>query len=218
MPRRIRSARSRSRARASRLRTVPTGQPNLERPARGSAFGGNRHNRCGGFPGKPIDLVPDVDLEPRRMLRPHAPAISLSPTGDEPGRSGTGRDPAGHPVQPTGQRFPLSDRARLANQDQERRLKSVLGIVRVPQDPRRQTEDHRPVPLDQHRERRLGPRVAGPRNRSSSCPSVRPTAVPVRKSRLIGCTVNLNPDPIDTPNRLPALSIVPWGGVFQSPE
>jgi hypothetical protein len=64
--------------------------------------------------------VPGREIDPRRDLAPpptHRP--DLGPSGD----------PAGHAVQPGGDRLALSDRLATADQHQERRLERVLGLV-----------------------------------------------------------------------------------------
>jgi hypothetical protein len=72
------------------------------------------------------------------------------------GRVGTGRDPASHPVQPTGQRVAVADRSGLADQDQEGRLESILGIMRLAKGRLTDAEHHRAVSLNKGRERKLG--------------------------------------------------------------
>ena len=60
------------------------------------------------------------------------------------------------PVQPARHRIPPADRARPPGQHQERRLRGVLGVVAIPEDPPADPHHHRPVALHQRRERRLG--------------------------------------------------------------
>ena len=93
----------------------------------------------------------------------------------------------GHAVQPGADRLALADRAGLAEQDQERRLERVVGLVRVAQDAPADAEHHRAVPLDQQGEGRLHlgvPSRPAPRRaaiRSSNWPSDRPASVPALK-------------------------------------
>jgi hypothetical protein len=58
----------------------------------------------------------------------------------------------GDAVEPASARGPVPDRAGLAEQDEEGRLKGVLDVVRVAQGVPADAEDHRPVPVDQGRE------------------------------------------------------------------
>jgi hypothetical protein len=55
----------------------------------------------------------------------------------------------GHPEEPVGQQFAATDCPRLAQQDQEGRLKSILGRMRVAQGAAADAQHHRPVPFDQ---------------------------------------------------------------------
>ena len=52
-----------------------------------------------------------------------------------------------------GARIRLADRIRPPRQDQKRRLKRILGILLVPEQPPAEAKHHRPVSPDQERER-----------------------------------------------------------------
>ena len=54
-----------------------------------------------------------------------------------------------HAVQPAGQPLPGLDGPRLANQDQENGLKSILGVLGTTQQPAADAEYHRAVPSHQ---------------------------------------------------------------------
>jgi hypothetical protein len=71
------------------------------------------------------------------------------------GRSGAAGHTAGDPVEPTDQGGSASDRSGLACQDQESRLKGILGVMLVTEDRAADAEHHRTVSLDQGLERRL---------------------------------------------------------------
>ena len=78
-----------------------------------------------------------------------------TPWGDGFYHSG---DPQRDAVQPGPERRPPADRARPADEDQERRLEGVVGVVGLAERGAADAPDHRPVPLDQRRERLLGGR------------------------------------------------------------
>jgi hypothetical protein len=69
------------------------------------------------------------------------------------GRSSTGGDTAGDPVEPTGHGGSVSDRSGLARQDQKCRLKCVLGVVFITKYRAADAEHHRTVSLYQSLER-----------------------------------------------------------------
>ncbi len=64
-------------------------------------------------------------------------------------------------MKPRSQRVPYPERATFAYQDEKCRLKGVLGVVVVADDPEAGAQNHRTVPLDQGREGDLG-RLAAP--------------------------------------------------------
>src|SRR5262249_19071321 len=68
------------------------------------------------------------------------------------------RRPVGHAVKPVGDPLPRPNRRRLADQDEERRLEGVLGVVVIPEDAPAHAPDHRAVPPHQRFEGR--PRAA----------------------------------------------------------
>jgi hypothetical protein len=70
------------------------------------------------------------------------------------------------------QRLRLSDRARLARQDQERDLERVVRGVCVAQQLPANSEHHRPVPVDERSKRQLG-RLAPASAEQLQEPSVR---------------------------------------------
>ena len=110
------------------------------------------------------------------LARPNAPAaISASPAvpsdltarrrGRPPARARRGGRPCGRPVEPAAE---LVARRRVAGspgQDEEGRLERVLRGVPVGQDAEAGAPDHRPVAVDQRRERRL--RLGSPRGVAS---------------------------------------------------
>jgi hypothetical protein len=53
------------------------------------------------------------------------------------------------PVEPTGYGMTQADRAGLANEEQERGLEGILGVVRVAEHVLADTEHHRAMALDQ---------------------------------------------------------------------
>jgi hypothetical protein len=74
------------------------------------------------------------------------------------GRSSAAGNAAGDPMEPTGQGGSASYRSGLACQDQESRLKGILGVMLVTEDRAADTQHHRTVSLDQGLERHF----AGP--------------------------------------------------------
>ena len=75
---------------------------------------------------------------------------------DSPSTGGLGlglaRDSKRHPEEPARQRIAPPDRARLLGQDQKRRLRRVLSVVKVAQHLAADTQNHRPVAVDQRGE------------------------------------------------------------------
>src|SRR4029077_10999070 len=57
--------------------------------------------------------------------------------------------------EPARYRITLADRTRLADQEQERRLEGILGVIEVRQPPPAQGPDHRTVPRQQRLKRRF---------------------------------------------------------------
>ena len=102
-----------------------------------------------------------LTTSPRRRLGPH-------------GHS------SGDAVQPGTERVMNPELMRFAEEHEERRLKGVLGVVRIAQKSSADAEDHRPVPFDQGSERELGGLViASPMaKRSSSWRSERSPIAP----------------------------------------
>ncbi len=80
----------------------------------------------------------------------------LMPAAPGLGHPGAIRDPIGRPVQPTGQRVAVANRAGLADQDQEGRLEGIMGIVRLVQNQLTDAKHHGAVSLDNGCERQLG--------------------------------------------------------------
>ena len=76
-----------------------------------------------------------------------------------PGPPGLQGDPEGDAVEPAAERLDALEPAGLAGQREEGRLERVVGRVGVVQDPPAGATDHRPVPPDEGRERRLGPGI-----------------------------------------------------------
>ncbi len=87
---------------------------------------------------------------------------SCEPGGGDPG---LGRNSQRHAVQPAADRLAATDRVGPTCQDQECRLRRVLGIVLVAQHLPADPQDHRPMAIDQRREgrfRRLVPLLCEP--------------------------------------------------------
>ena len=82
-----------------------------------------------------------------------APFVPLPPGRDQ---SSTRCGAIGNLVQPGTQGIAHPEPPGLLYQDQKRRLKRILGVVRIDQNGPAHTQDHRPVSLDQGRERQLG--------------------------------------------------------------
>ncbi len=59
-------------------------------------------------------------------------------------------------MEPAHDRALLADRGGFADQDQEGRLKGILGIVPFTKDRLTDAKHHRTMPLDESRERQLG--------------------------------------------------------------
>jgi hypothetical protein len=70
-------------------------------------------------------------------------------------RSQVAGDAGGDSVQPVGEEVRVPDDPGLPGQDEEGRLKGVLGVLRRPQDAPANAQHERAVPLDQGREGRL---------------------------------------------------------------
>ncbi len=151
------------------------GQPGLDRPDRaakplggllvGKAFQVTEQDRQSESFREPAKLL--VELRPG--LRPVPIAVVNVPDRHRHLRASTfaqpasgsveprpGRDPHGDAIEPARDRVRPPDRTRLPGQHQEDRLRRVLGVVTIPEDPPADVEHHRAVPLHQHGERRLG--------------------------------------------------------------
>src|SRR4029079_1017490 len=63
--------------------------------------------------------------------------------------------PISDAVKPTRQSLRIAERGTLAHQHQERRLKRILGVVRVVQNSTTRAEDERTMPLDERGKRRV---------------------------------------------------------------
>ncbi len=83
--------------------------------------------------------VPPLVTLPSRLSRPRA-----------------GGHAQRHAVEPRTDRAVSADRLSAARQDQERRLKGILGPVRIAQHRAAGTQNHRPMALDQSREGDFG--------------------------------------------------------------
>jgi hypothetical protein len=79
---------------------------------------------------------------------------------------GIGRDPERNAEEPARQGIGSADRATAFGQYQERRLRSVFGVMNVAQDIATDAQDHRPVALDNCREGGRGVGVTAPRKES----------------------------------------------------
>ncbi len=109
--------------------------------------------------GEPVELGVDVRTGLRRHLGFDRVRLHLGPPlldGPPAGRPEPrpGRDLERDPEEPARHRVGPSDRAGPLRQDQERRLRRVLGVVEVWQRVAADAQDHRPVALDQLGERR----------------------------------------------------------------
>ena len=101
----------------------------------------------------------------RRAGSPPPPrASSAAPPSEPRGGGVAGRRRRRHAPRPAarcGTASPPTDSRlrigiRLADQEQERGLEGVVGVVRIAQDPLTDAQDHRSMPFDQRGERRLG--------------------------------------------------------------
>ena len=59
-------------------------------------------------------------------------------------------------MQPGAERFGLADRSGLPGQDEEHRLRRILGLIRAAEDVEADPMDERAMPLDQAGEGRFG--------------------------------------------------------------
>ena len=117
-----------------------------------------KHDGCA----KPLRELIDLLVDHLREVIPSRPdhewldqigrLLFMLPTPRR-GRSSGGGDTAGDPVEPTGHGGPTPDRSGLARQDQECRLKRILGVVFVTEYRAADAEHHRTVSLDQSLER-----------------------------------------------------------------
>ncbi len=78
-----------------------------------------------------------------------------------PGRRGSDAQsrPVGDDVKPGAECFTDPKGGRFSDQDQERRLKRILGVVRIADHRPTDAPDHRRMPLDQRSQDELGTRV-----------------------------------------------------------
>jgi hypothetical protein len=120
--------------------------------------------------------VLDVDLG----MRPGPPPRPIA--------AGARGDPERHTVQPVRQQLAVAQRARPADQDQERRLERILHVVRIVEQPPADAQDHRAVPRHDRlkrdlvalareprqelplRQTRYGPPAEQPLNRPQNAP------------------------------------------------
>ncbi len=95
----------------------------------------------------PLEAIARLDrLDSLGPKESRGPFVRLPP---QLGRSIMARCPNCGLVQPGGQRVARPERVRLVGQGEERRLKSVVGLVLVAQYCPANAVDKRPVPLDQ---------------------------------------------------------------------
>jgi hypothetical protein len=71
-------------------------------------------------------------------------------------RSRAAGDAVSHAIEPTRKRILAPNRPCMLHQNHERGLERILGIVRIGENRPANPPDHRTVPPDEHRERRLG--------------------------------------------------------------
>ena len=110
------------------------------------------------------ELVPgDVVVVTRGQHRRALPFPSVTP-----GRVGlrSNRRAVGHLVEPVAQHLAIADRPGLADEQEERGLEGVLGVLRLVEHVPADAQDHRPMPPDERLEgglRLRGPTVQEPR-------------------------------------------------------
>jgi hypothetical protein len=127
----------------------------------GTALDVAQHDRHPEAVGEAVDLRVDhggeliaAELVPVRIPHRNRPPLGRPPpTGRH---AGADRGAAGDPMEPRTERVAHPERAGLPHQDQKGGLEGVLGVVVVAEDRAADPPDHRPVPLDQGREGRLG--------------------------------------------------------------
>jgi hypothetical protein len=100
-----------------------------------------------------IDDAPNVRIERRRIRRRNA--RRLMPRASSGVRTDALRQAHGNAVQPTSQALMTPNGPGLADQDKEGRLEHVVRIRRIAHKSPTKAKDHRPVPLQQGRERRF---------------------------------------------------------------
>ncbi len=92
----------------------------------------------------------------RRLFDPPSARHGCSSTLVCPASGGRdprlGRDPQRDAVQPAPDRLAAADRTSLTGQDQERRLRCILGVVLVVEYLPADAQDHRSVAIHQRRE------------------------------------------------------------------
>ena len=162
-PRRLSLKRSRCAARACRLLTVPSGHPSVRAASwcdwlsRSQSKSGSRYRsgsrsisscRTLGIVFAVFDRSRPHLCEPRRSQLRGRPSQRR-----RPGASG---NPAGDGRQPGTERLMDDQAAGLGGQDEEGRLKRIFGIAFVAGNRFADAQDGRSVPLDEHRECKLG--------------------------------------------------------------
>ena len=114
--------------------------------------------------GEPAELLVDdrpeaVEVGPARLRLDDRGRLGASSLVDAPpyrGRAGATGDAERDAVQPAREGVAASERLGPGDEDEERRLEGVVGVIGVGQDPPADPVNHRPVPLDDRGEGQLG--------------------------------------------------------------
>ncbi len=101
-----------------------------------------------------VHILVNFAVEPALAMFGITTLMEPATVGRRPGRA---CHTVGHALEPTCNRFTVSDGTGIANQYQKRGLKRILNIMRVAQDATTGRQDHSRVPLQQHGECQFRP-------------------------------------------------------------
>jgi hypothetical protein len=105
------------------------------------------------------EVIPSPDVLDGRLRHPGRLLVPPAASG---GRAEARGRPPGDLMEPGPERAGQDERARPPGEDEEGGLEGVLGGLRVPEGPAADPEHHRPVAVDEHRERELRPLAVPP--------------------------------------------------------